>query len=244
MAENIKKIAIFVEGQGELIFFRRIIFFLLNDKPFSFDSLELCSGQMRKVRYDYPNPNAKVHFMIVNVGNDAKVITAIKEREQSLIKKGYSKIIGLRDMYSEAYKKRTEKISGTVNNLFREKAESIIKAMSNPEKVSFHFSIMEIEAWWLSMYSIFERKNSRLTVDYINENLGFKLDEIDPETEFFHPAITLENILDLINEPYKKKYNDVESIMSNIEAEDIELITSSNRRYKSFRSFIAEIKSL
>lgn len=241
MTENKKKIAVFVEGQGELIFFRNMIFHLLGDIAFSFQCLKLHSGQTQEVPYTYSNPDAKVHFMIINVENDTKVLSVIKEREKGLLQKGYSKIIGLRDMYSEAYRKRSDRISETVNNQFIKSSELAIQSMSEPEKVSLHFSIMEIEAWWLSMYSIFEKKDSRLTVDYINENLGFKLDEIDPERHFFHPAVILNEILVLIGGSYKKKFSDVESITNSIDAESIELIISSENKYESFRSFITEI---
>lgn len=219
MAEN--KIAVFVEGQGELVFFRNILFHLLSDVSFSFECIKLHSGKMHDVPYTHNNPNAIVHFMIINVENDTKVLSAIKEREQRLFEKGYSKIIGLRDMYSELYRKYSMIISEEVNNLFIRNAESTIQSMSDPEKVSFHFSIMEIEAWWLSMYSIFGKINRSLTINYINENLGFRLDSIDPKKYFFHPAVALNNILQLIGSSYKKKLHDVESITSYIDIRDI-----------------------
>lgn len=241
---GLNKIAIFVEGQGELVFFRNIIFHLLSDIPFSFDCFKLHSGRTQDVPYCMENPNAIFHFMIVNVENDAKVLSVIKEREEKLLKIGYMKIIGLRDMYSEAYRKLSNGvICEDVNNQFINEAKSIIQSMSNPEKVSFHFSIMELEAWWLTMHTIFVKINNSLTIEFINENLGYKLDDIDPEKYFFHPYRAIKDILQLVNLEYKKKLHDVESIISKIAIEDIEMALLSSRS-NSFKTFINEIKSI
>jgi uncharacterized protein YegL len=62
------------------------------------------------VPYEYKNPNAEVHFKIINVGNDEKVLDAIEENESQLLKQGFNKIIGLRDMYSKAYRKKSKKV--------------------------------------------------------------------------------------------------------------------------------------
>ena len=239
----INKIAVFVEGQGELIFFRKMILHLLSDIniPFSFECLKLNSGDFCDVPYKQNNPEAIVHFMIINVGNDERVLTVIKEREENLLQNGYSKIIGLRDMYSKAYRKKSLGIiNENVNNQFIKSVESIIQLMSDPEKVSFYFSIMEIEAWWLSMYSIFVKINELLTVDYINENLGFRLDILDPEKEFFHPATVLTQVLNLIEIPYKKKLHDVELIINCIDIIDIKKVLTSGK-CNSFKLFIDEI---
>jgi len=139
------KIVVFVEGQGELVFFRVILFQLLRDVPFSFECMKLHSKEIHGVPYAVKNPKAKVHFTIIDVENDTKVLSIIKEQEQKLLQKGYSKIIGLRDMYSESYIKHSGGvISEDVNNKFIKNANSIIQLMSDPEKVSFYFSIMEI----------------------------------------------------------------------------------------------------
>ena len=235
------KIAVFVEGQGELIFFRKLIPLLLENTHFSFQCLKLHSGKTEDVPYSYPNPDAVIHFMIINVQGDANVLSAIKEREQGLIKKGYSKIMGLRDMYSEAYKKHSNGISPEINDKFIKNAKSTIQSMSEAKKISFHFAIMEIEAWWLSMHSIFQKIDKSLTLDCIHAKLGFKLDEIDPETHFFHPSVTLKKILELVGKSYRKNRDDVESITSHIKKQDIETAVL-NGRCGRFGSFIDEIR--
>ncbi len=100
-----KKVAVFTEGRGELIFVRNLLPKVFGCEDLSFECFELHSGEFQGVPYRDIRPNSTIHFLIVNVANDGKVITAIKEREAALLKRGYDVIIGLRDVYSEAYRK-------------------------------------------------------------------------------------------------------------------------------------------
>ncbi len=99
-----RKFAIFVEGQTELITTRE---FLLREFEYAVD-IECRTlfklSQLKKISYDYPNPSAEFHFQILNVGNDNAVLKRILDREQFMWNSGYEKIIGLRDMYSKAYR--------------------------------------------------------------------------------------------------------------------------------------------
>jgi hypothetical protein len=58
---------------------------------------------LNKVPYAYENEMAEVYFLIVNTQGDGSVLPAIKRREKGLFAQGFQKIIGLRDMYSQAY---------------------------------------------------------------------------------------------------------------------------------------------
>jgi len=98
-----------------------------------------------------------VYYLLVNVGNDSSVITAIKDREQYLFDKGYTAIVGLRDMYSEAYLAFSHAIDNSVIARFFDEHNRIIQSMSRPSEIHFVFSIMEIEAWILSMFSLFAK---------------------------------------------------------------------------------------
>ncbi|EDN70302.1 conserved hypothetical protein [Beggiatoa sp. PS] len=239
------KIAIFVEGQGEQIFLRNILFHLYDNSLLSFECVKFHDGRNEYAPYPFGNrQTSKIHFLIVNVGNDEKVLIVIKNMEENLLQKGgYSKIIGLRDMYSQKYKKLSNgKINNKITEKFIETHQSEIKKMSAPDKIAFYFSIMEIESWWLSMFTLFEKIDSSLTVDAINETFGFKLDEIDPEKYFFHPSKELERILKSVGKPYDKKRSDVESITNHITPQEIE-VGISNDRCSTLRTFYEELCS-
>jgi len=85
-----KKIAIFVEGQGEQIFIRNLLFCgdLVNLSEVSFECIDLRGNP---TPFPYRNPNAEVHFQIVNVGNDEKVLSAIKAG--TMLKKSPQKLM-------------------------------------------------------------------------------------------------------------------------------------------------------
>jgi len=195
---------------------------------------------MEPAPFKHHNENAETYFLIVNVGNDASVLSAIKEREKKLVQKGYEKIIALRDMYSQAYCKRSNTIDKQVTKGFIEHANISIREMSDPSKIKMHFAIMELEAWFLGMYDIFKKINSTLTVDYIKQELRFALNSIDPQNEFFKPTNDMERIYDLVRMQYHKKEHDIESLCSKMDTNDFSN-AFENGRCTSFKAFYDEI---
>ena len=150
-----KKIAVFVEGQGEQLFVRHLLYYLLEPAKLSFECLRLRARTLEEVPYAYENERAEVYFLIINTQGDGSVLPAIKRREQGLFAQGFHKIIGLRDMYSQAYREISpEVIDDNVIQQFIDGAHHSIAMMSQPDKIHFHFAIMELEAWWLCMYTL------------------------------------------------------------------------------------------
>lgn len=236
-----RKVAIFAEGQAEQIFVRHLLLRTMDCSKVSFICLRLYAGKMIPARFNYPNPHAETSFLIVNVGNDETVLSAIKDREKGLLEKGYEKIIALRDMYSENYCKRSPRvIDESITKLFIDSWHSTIESMSDPAKIKMRVAIMELEAWFLGMYNIFGRINSRLSVDYIEKELGFNLADIDPQTEFFKPAEEVHKIFQLVRARYHKSEHDVERICSKITPTDF-CNALENGRCGSFRDFYEEI---
>jgi hypothetical protein len=236
-----KKIAIFLEGQSELIFIRHFLPQVIGWEKISFKCFKLYSDDMQPERYDYTNEKANVHFLIVNVRNDEKVLTAVKDREKWLIQKGYEKIIALRDMYSQEYYRRSNGvIDKNVTKKFIDQANTTIKNMSDPSKIKMHFAIMELEAWFLGMYGVFERVKPELNIAYIEGKLGFNLSVIDPQTSFFKPADDMDRIFRLVGLRYQKTECDVESLCSKMGTSDFSNALE-NGRCVSFKKFYDEI---
>ena len=236
-----KKVAIFTEGQSEQIFIRHLLLQTIDCSKISFKCLRLYAGKTVPARFDFPNPHAEVSFLIINVGQDEKVLSVIKEREKDLIRKGFERIIGLRDMYSEEYLKRSpNEINNSVIEAFIYVWNSTIQNMSDPYKIIMHIAVMELEAWFLAIYHIFERINSLLSVEYIESELGINLANIDPQTEFFKPSEEVNRIFQLVGLQYKKKEHDVESICSKINNDDISNVFE-NGRCNKFKDFYEEL---
>jgi len=237
-----KRIAVFAEGQTEAIFIREFLLRLIDPSKLSYSYIKLNADIMQRVR-EYSCPNPEVHFDIINVQNDEKVLTVIKETEKSLIERGqYEKIIGLRDMYSGEYDKRSHgRINDNVTNQIMNIHKSIIQTMRYSNRIKLYYCIMEIEAWFLSMYNVFPRIDSTLSADYIASHLGFDLRVIDPQKAFFKPSRELHKIFELCGLEYKKKKGDVEKITSKIEVQDFD-DARENDRCGCFDVFYREIR--
>jgi hypothetical protein len=238
-----KRIAIFTEGQTELIFIRHLVGITFGWDKISVRCISLTRNKSTLAGLNYKNPHADVLFQIINVGNDERVLSEIKEREERLLKSGFEKILGLRDMYSDAYLKRAgKKVVPAVINHFIESTKHIIQKMSSPDKIVLHFAIMEVEAWFLAMWKVFERLYAMLTVQYIAKKLRFKLDQIDPQVQFVNPSREVEHIFELVGCKYEKTRGDVEVFCRKIEQSDIQAILASNR-CQSFKGFYTDIIS-
>jgi hypothetical protein len=232
-----RKVAIFTEGQSELIFVRYLIQRLFEVGKVNFQCIKLISGNTRNVPYSRTYPNADLFILIVNVENDSRVLSAIKEREVALFKQGYEAILGLRDMYCEEYCEFADNIDERVNKRMIEYHQSTINRMRNSERIFLFFEIMEFESWLLSMYNLFRKIDERLSVEYIQEVVGYNLREIRPEEYFFHPANDIAHILNLIGFHYDKSEGQMEGIISRIDDNDI-LEANENGRCRSFEIFL------
>ncbi len=238
-----KKIAIFVEGQSELIFVREYLL-----KQFEYQGIDLeCRNLFRDERiqsaeYDFPNTEATFHFQIINVGNDTSVLQRILNREQLLWNAGYERIIGLRDMYSSDYieaMKQPREIKPELNHKFIEGTNKTLEQKAiKPQNIKFHFAIMELEAWFLGIPKLWERKG--ISNQSIKEKTGLDLSEIDPETTFLHPAEIIKDILKIINEPYRKQASEVESLVSYTTKQDFEDLQNS-QKCTSFKEFTSNL---
>ena len=67
---RLRKIAVFAEGQTELIFFRDLVFRLVDNSKLSLECFSLISNSYHEVPFSYHAPEPELYFMIVNVQND------------------------------------------------------------------------------------------------------------------------------------------------------------------------------
>ena len=231
-----RKVAIFVEGHTELIFVREFLLRIFDYQNISLECYNLFTDyNFHETDYSFSNiehHEAVFYFQIINVGNDNAVLSRILKREKYMWNSGFHTIIGLRDMYGKSYREEAKnaQIYEELNQLFKEGTqEQIDKLAIQPNKIHFLFAIMEVEAWFLGFEDIFEQIDEKLTAEYINEKLGFNLRNINPETAFFHPADTLNDIYALANLAYKKKSKEINSLVSKIEKDDYALLDMSDK---------------
>lgn len=236
------KTAIFVEGQTELIFVREMLLKLFDWQNISVDCFTLfVDSEHRSTEYSFADPNAAYYFQINNVGNDKGLLSRIKNREKYLWNSGFHSIVGLRDMYSKEYREivKDRAIDQHVNLKFINGYKEQIQLFSNrPDDIRFNFAIMETEAWLLGFSGIFQKINPDLSDEKILQELNFDLRQIDPEQYFFHPAVNVQEIFQIVNEKYDKSKGDVNKLLSYIGKEDFENLFKS-QKCSSFTSFCA-----
>lgn len=236
------RIAIFVEGQSELIFLREAFL-----KYFEYSDIEIecrnlfTKSYFTKAEYDFHFPNASKHIQIINVGNDNAVLSRLLNRENEMWKAGYDCIIGLRDMYSKDYMRISDKIDPYTISKFIEGSKNTIEVRSlRPESIFLCFAVMEIESWIIGLSKIFQKIDDKLTVEFIEKHLSVNLNKIDPETEFYRPSNFINQVYSLIGKSYNKKKSDIEAIMNVINKDDIIGLRQSHR-CKSFSIFMDKI---
>ncbi len=240
------KVAIFVEGQTELILVREMLLKLFNYQNINLECFNLYSKENLQVtEYHFLNERAEYYFQIVNVGNDNAVLARILRREQRLLDAGFDRIIGLRDMYSKAYREAVgnANIDLEINEQFKVgHQEQVNNNAVMPERIFFRFAIMETEAWLLGLAHIFDQIDENLTIDFIEQQLGYNLDSIDPEILFFQPANELKTIFELVGKTYDKSRGDVNSIVSLIERNDYMLLELAEKcnSYSAFYQAIPQ----
>jgi Domain of unknown function (DUF4276) len=233
-----RKIALFVEGQTELIVVREYLLRWFNYSNISIECRTLFTdGKFHTAPYDFPTPTPQYFFQIINVGNDNAVLSRILKREEYMWNAGYDKIIGLRDMYSKDYREITHRIDANVNNDFINAHEETINTRAkNPKNIAVCFAIMETEAWFLGLSHIFEQMDARLTHLFIQENTAHDLENNDPEKTVFHPAAVLNDIYNLIGQKYKKHEGDIEAILNLTDKTDFENLLNKDK-CQSFNQF-------
>jgi hypothetical protein len=140
-------------------------------------------------------------------------------------------------MYSKAYRDESSQIDHEITQRFIDGHNEMIRSQSQcPEKIIMRFAIMEIEAWFLGMYQIFERIDGCLTVEYIKAQTGIDLKNVNPETEFFHPANQMEAIYNIAGLSYDKSKEIIEAIANCLTQEDYTDLLNSGKCH-SFHQF-------
>jgi hypothetical protein len=173
---NKRRLAVFVEGQTELVFVREFLkqWYGYDANVIGFACYNLQNNEFRDAEYQYGSEDSENYFMLVNVGNDNSVLSKILSRLAYLVSQGYQLVIGLRDMYSKQYVQDAggHVIDEEVNLKHFDAVRDVLKDVENGEKVDFHFAIMEVEAWLLGMHDYLLSVDKRLTGDYIKEEIG------------------------------------------------------------------------
>jgi hypothetical protein len=191
----VSRVAIFTEGETEQLFVEWLVRELAGAVPLQIEMLARRgeSSVRRRLRIvrSGTEPPPQFYFLIVDCGSDGGVKSRIIEEYDNLVRTGYSSIVGLRD----APKVRA--------NIPRLRTELLKDVNQVPASVVFVLAIMEIESWFLSEHTHFERIHEGLTPVLIQQSLGF-----DPRNDDMRlrdrPASDLNEAYQLVGKHYHK----------------------------------------
>ena len=185
--------------------------------------------------------SSATYFQIVNVNNDNRVISKLKQDIPNLVRQGYEIIIGLRDVFGADY--------DAINTKPQEIDHELIKEMHKvqSEQIRFngavtklHFAIMEYEAWMMALLNKFIKSKGGRPEDV------FKAAGVDYDSDFeetgYHPYNKVQKIYQAVNATYGKHEGDYRSFVASLTKEDYEVLRLSGR-CASFRSFIDSLLS-
>lgn len=232
------KYAVYVEGQSEMLFVVDVLQKYSNYDPnrCGFFCINLESDDWARMNHPKQgDENSMDYYMIVNVNNDNRVISKLNNDIQRLLRNGFNVIIGLKDVFGEAYKDLAGQ--SVVDRAIIERMYQIQKSSINVHEgdLRLHFAIMEYESW---MFALIEKfvVSKGADLERIFQDLGINKD-CDPETEIFHPCTTVNRIYQACGENYDKHEKDSYSFLSTLSNADYESLRHSGR-CASFAKFI------
>lgn len=212
----------YVEGMTELVFvYHTIMAYYQKDwTTFHMEFVSANPSDQIRLPREYGAEDADNQFLIYNCGSDGSVIPVMIERFQSHLLQGFTRIVGLQDVYGaryfDVYKARHNQIEWPkVNSMIADLEETVAK-LDATGTMKIHFSIMEIEAWILAMPELLAEAFPGIPLDPIADN--------DPESCYVHPYRVLSSIV-----PYAKDFSSVEGLFSRIDKTHIDNLLLSGK---------------
>lgn len=207
-----KKIAFFVEGQTEQIFVTKLLTKLLGKKNLTIISRRIVGGtnapKQEFVRNMSISRDPEYLALIYDCGSDNRVKSAILDNLESLKDSGYSRIIGVRDLYPLPLHELPFLKRG-LNYLPKQ-----YQNMRKPYEMII--AVREVETWFLSETHHFRRVDPRLTGPFIFKHLRFDPFSL-PAVSREHPSKDLNDIYRLVGRSYTKKRWQVERLVGRLD---------------------------
>jgi hypothetical protein len=192
------RLAIFVEGYTELVFVDKLLNEVAGSKNIIIEKRKIRGGStvqrtMRQICATKQETDQKFYIQIFDCGGDDLVKNRILEEHENLTKKGYVKLIGLRDVRPQFSHAEIPRLEQGLR----------YKIKTNLAPVSFILSVLEIENWFLSEHTHFHLIEPSITVDAIKAQLGFD-PENDDMSQRLTPADDMNDCYQIGGEEYRK----------------------------------------
>lgn len=225
------RLAIFVEGYTEAIFITRLIEEIAGKNKVEIEHREIRGGTTvrrtaKLIKATKASTGQDYFVLLFDCGGDDAVKTRILEEHTGLTNRGYSKIIGIRDV--------RPKFSHSDIPRLRTGLRTYIKTALCP--VDFLLSIMEIEAWFLAEHNHFSKIDPLITLDAIKSNLHFDPANDDMQHRAF-PSKDLNDCYGIAGKNYFKH-----QISNTVDALDYAYIYFEvSEKFADLKSLVAEV---
>ena len=194
-----KKIAIFVEGQTDLIFIENLVRNVFGHAKINLETIRFSGKEgLRRIcsiRLADTASSAQYLFRIYDChggGENSTVKSDIHEQFNRLLEESFSYIIGIRDVYP---------LTDT------NKLKTMMK-LNLPENeilpIKIILAVMEIEGWFLAEENHYSQIDSALTIPLVNSIIGFDITTTSTET-IERPSLSLKQVYQKASKDYKKK---------------------------------------
>ncbi|MFN3253833.1 hypothetical protein [Roseibium album] len=227
------KIAIFTEGQTELLFTCEVIKQLAESSRIFIRSHRKNGRGDKLIKIDLGSEgdehDHKFYFQILDCGSDEQVLPTIVDEYETLVSADFSHIIGLRDLHPHA-REDLHKLQASIKKFSP-------KGCIEPLIV---ISVMEVEAWFIAENCHFPKIDETLTVRSIKEQKSIDV-ELNSET-FDSPSVTLDEIYQLVGKSYGKAKAEV---LETVGALDVrEYFGSAGARAETVKPFVGRIREI
>lgn len=232
VTKAMKKIVICVEGWTEFFLISRLMV-----EWVGYERIHQTMMVQGKSLYVYresgaPEDSAEIKLLLVNCCSEGKVKPFILERRESFLKRGYTDIIGLQDLFPRGFDKWDE--FETVLN------SDIGHPLAN---VCILLQVMECEAWVLNESTHYERIDPRLTIQEIARMTGFNPALDRAENKVAHPSVLLGKIYGIAGLTWRKKIeSEVHRTVSALDFD--ELLVTVRQMSRSLDNFLALLEGL
>jgi len=229
-----KKAALFVEGQTDQIFIKKLIMEITGKHELSIKIYKFSGGNKidRKpllLTTQNKNEDAEYYFVIYDCGGDENIKSDIRERIDSLREESFSLVIGIRDVYP---KKDIEKLKKYLYFGISTKTDISVKII---------LAVNEIEAWFLAEETHYPRISNKITLDTANEVSGIDICKDNTE-KIKHPSNTLKQIYIKGGTTYDKSKEKVQRTVDVLNYENLYL--NVRRRNNSLNELLTCLDGL
>ncbi|HDR68549.1 MAG TPA: DUF4276 family protein [Bacteroidaceae bacterium] len=206
-----KKLAIFVEGLTEQLLVKRMLEALLDRKKIAIQTIKITGGHNVRISFTVLvaaniTNQTDYYVLIFDCGGETNVKSYILTQRDSLVKNGYERILGLRDVYPNFERTDIKKLIFGLN----------YKLPQKKARTHISLAVMETEAWFLGEYTHFRRMSEKLTPEFIEQNLGFNPKRENMELRD-RPSMDLKHVYNLVGHDYTKRKSRLNTIVNKLD---------------------------